>query len=220
MNNYSLNFIKNNLRSKPIIIEIGMHHGEDTEIFKKLFPDCSIIGFEPDKRCAEIILKKEFDGFEFFRCALSNKNDTAFFYESNSNEGWDGSGSIKKPKKHKEIFPHISFDHGYIVPTLTLDSALSTYLSDLDYPHPIVSNTIDLIWIDVQGAEKDVLEGAKRTLEKTKYLHFEIYDGIEMYEGQPTLKDIMDTLGPNWSIVGDDGEGNKIAENKSVNLIK
>ena len=42
-------------------------------------------------------------------------------------------------------------------------------------------NTVDLVWIDVQGAELNVFKGAKETLKNTKIIDFgsaEIYKFI------------------------------------------
>lgn len=213
-------FLKNNLRKSPIIIEIGMHHGEDTLKFRNLFPDSLIIGFEPDPRCAEIIKSKNIKNLEFFKCALSDKKGEMIFYQSDSQDGWDGSGSLKKPKEHLKRFPHIDFDKSVTVPVTTLDFVLAMLVNDFEEVLLPRDEVIDLIWIDVQGSEKDVFKGALNTLKRTKYIHFEVYDGVEMYENQPTLKEIMNQLGPDWIIIGDDGEGNKIVENINVQLNK
>ena len=42
-------------------------------------------------------------------------------------------------------------------------------------------DVIDFIWIDVQGAEKEVIEGAKNILPNVKYIQLEY--GETSYEG-------------------------------------
>ena len=36
-------------KNNPLIIDIGAHKGESVIFFKSIFPDCSIISFEPDE---------------------------------------------------------------------------------------------------------------------------------------------------------------------------
>lgn len=217
-----LEFIRQNLRPNPVIVEVGMHHGEDTLKFREIFPESFIIGFEPDPRCIDEINRLKLTNFIMIRAAVSSVNGRSYFYQSDSSDGWDGSGSIKKPKEHLNRFPHIYFTKGIPVTTLSLDYALNEYLNPPFEDKPFFSSkeTIDLLWVDVQGAERDVFIGAKNTLKRTKYLHFEVYNDVEMYEGQPTLRELMDELGDDWKIIGDDGQGNKLAENINVQLNK
>jgi hypothetical protein len=53
--------------------------------------------------------------------------------------------------------------------------------------------------MDVQGAERDVLSGGKRTLERTRFLYTE-YGEREMYEGQYTFKQLVNAL-PEFEVV-------------------
>ena len=52
---------------------------------------------------------------------------------------------------------------------------------------------IDFIWADVQGAEGDLIAGAKATLAKARFFYTE-YSNDEWYAGQPTLADIAHML--------------------------
>ena len=47
--------------------------------------------------------------------------------------------------------------------------------------------------MDVQGAEGDVIKGASKTLQKTRFLYTE-YNNNELYEGQPFLKSLLALL--------------------------
>lgn len=201
-------FLHDNLPTMPYIVEIGMHHGEDTEKMLELRPKAQIFGFEPDPRCIEVIRNKGlFEKIWFSGFAIGNANGFCDFYQSDSKEGWDLSGSIKEPKEHLIYFPQITFNNKIRVNIIKLDD----YLESIG-----VFQNIDFMWIDTQGAEKDVFLGAKETLKRTKYIHFELYDRREMYKGQPTLHDLIGVLGDNWRIIGDDGEGNRLAENLNV----
>nr|VFK11674.1 MAG: methyltransferase, FkbM family [Candidatus Kentron sp. LPFa] len=54
-------------------------------------------------------------------------------------------------------------------------------------------DTVDFIWMDVQGAEMDVFRGGANTLARTRYLYTE-YNDRELYEGQCTLPQLLDCL--------------------------
>jgi hypothetical protein len=69
------------------------------------------------------------------------------------------------------------------VPTLRLD----------DWCGENNIDRIDFIWMDVQGAEGDVIAGASRILKKTRFLYTE-YSNNELYEGQLSLKQLLARL--------------------------
>ena len=57
----------------------------------------------------------------------------------------------------------------------------------------------DFIWADVQGAERDLVEGAARFLRSTRYFYTE-YSNEEWYEGQITLAGLLEKL-PDFDLV-------------------
>jgi len=76
---------------------------------------------------------------------------------------WDASSSIKRSVTNSSDYPWLIFDKQVEVETIRLDSWIAK--NDI--------GSIDLIWSDVQGAEKDMIEGAANTLRITKLLHVE-----------------------------------------------
>ena len=58
---------------------------------------------------------------------------------------------------------------------------------------------IDFIWADVQGAESDLVMGALKTLERTRFFYTEFSDQ-EWYEGQINF-DTLCSLLPNFSVL-------------------
>ena len=54
---------------------------------------------------------------------------------------------------------------------------------------PLDERPIDFIWMDVQGAEKDVIDGANGTLQKTKYVWTEF--GETHYDGGMTKQETI-----------------------------
>jgi FkbM family methyltransferase len=175
----------------PTILEIGSHHGTHTLWFLDIFDSPQIFCFEPDPR-ASLRFKQNLENrpeISFYEYAVGDKNGETTFYMSSGRESelmledWDYSGSIRKPKKHLKVHPWCKFEKNIIVSTKTLDS----WCQEEDI------NRIDFIWMDVQGAEIDVIRGGRNALKKTRYLYTE-YSDEELYEGQLSLKQLLKEL--------------------------
>jgi hypothetical protein len=54
-------------------------------------------------------------------------------------------------------------------------------------------SSVDLVWVDAQGAEGDVIEGGLSVLRNTRFLYTE-YGDQEWYEGQISLNAICNVL--------------------------
>jgi len=178
-------------RPNPTILEIGCHDGTNTLWFLDIFDSPRIFCFEPDPRAA-LRFKQNIGNrpeVNFYQHAISNKNGTTSFYMSSGQEseimpeGWDCSGSIRKPKNHLIVHPWCKFEKNIIIETKTLDTWRKEQGID----------KIDFIWMDVQGAEIDVIRGGRNALKNTRYLFTE-YSNKELYEGQISLKHLLKEL--------------------------
>ncbi len=176
-----------------VIFEIGSCEGEDTIRLKKSFPNASIYTFEPLP--ANVIkiksnLKKYGVSCErLFQLALSDQDGSADFYVSSGHPNdrpkektWDygnKSSSLLPPKEHKKILKWIKFNEKIEVPTKRLDTFCAENGID----------KIDIMYIDVQGAELLVLKGAGEMLETVGAVWMEV-EAIELYRGQPLKSDV------------------------------
>lgn len=184
-------------KPNPVILEIGCNDGSQTCWLAKMFEHGTIYCFEPEPRAIRRFKEKvgQHSNINLFEMALSDKNGELTFHQSAGHlnkkdhnneempEGWDLSGSIKKPKLHLITHPSITFDQSITVKTTTLD--------DWCNEHSI--EVIDFIWMDVQGAELDIFRGGKNALSKTRFIYTE-YSNIEIYEGQATLPELLQHL--------------------------
>lgn len=180
-------------KSNPTIIEAGIHRGEDTLEFLKVWPNAYIYAFEPDPRNVAIITASGLDKnprINFQPLALSDDSGlyAEMFLSNMKGEVWSASSSLNFPKEHLKHFPNIDFNARELVMTITLDKAIPPGVA------------VDIIWLDVQGHELSVLKGAKRVLARTGMIYMEYYN-VEMYEGQPKVSELMAELGPEWEIV-------------------
>jgi FkbM family methyltransferase len=176
-------------KDDPVILEIGANCGQTTIEFIKHFPNATIHCFEPEPRAIRKF-KRFINHPNVFlhEVAVGNTNGTVEFHQSSGAEsidpeGWDHSGSIKPPKAHLEMYPWVKFENKITVPIIKLDD----WAKDNDLMN------IDFIWADVQGAESDLILGAKKTLRSTRFIYTEYYDN-ECYSGQIDLKSIYDLL--------------------------
>lgn len=171
----------------PVILEIGCNNGEETLAILRAIPQANVYCFEPDPR-AVAKFKKNLSGrpVRLFEIAISDRTGTIEFHCSDADDyasGWDFSGSIRKPKNHLSEHPNVRFERTLFVPTERLD----------DWCQVNGVNEVDFIWMDVQGAEGDVIAGAAKILKRTRFIYTE-YSNRELYEGQPSLKSLLASL--------------------------
>ncbi|EHK54593.1 nodulation protein NoeI [Mesorhizobium alhagi CCNWXJ12-2] len=152
-------------------------------------------------------MKLHLDKVRLFEIAISNRNGRIDFHPSNADgsaKEWDQSGSIRQPKNHLVEHDWVRFDRPISVETRRLDD----WCSEADL------SRIDFIWMDVQGAESDVIAGGRQTLSNTRFIYTE-YSDHELYEGQLSLQAILDLL-PSFEVVTcypDGVEGNVLLRN-------
>ena len=134
-----------------------------------------------------------------------NKHHYDFQVELFGNDTWSGSTSIRKPKNHFDRHPSIKFKDPIKIKSLRLDTWIKQ--------HPEIIH-IDLIWADVNGGERELIQGAKETLNITDYFYTE-YSNNELYEGQPT-KNELEFLLPDFKDIIDFSYGNVLFANKKM----
>lgn len=187
------------------IVEVGAHIGTDTVRLSKFVGKGKMVAFEPDPRNLPILEKRAMDNclsidLTLVEQAVGAKKGKATFHLSSGLPPYEdshiaetkqhtASSSLKAPKNHLERFPWVKFEETATVNVVTLDD----YFKDDKYE-------IDLLWVDVQGAEIDLVVGGHETLERTKFLFTE-FNNDEMYEGQPNFETLMNELHGNWGLV-------------------
>jgi len=172
-------WILRNLSSNSIIVEAGTADGNDTLFFSNYFKDGKIYGFEPEPTYYNKSLEKVGgrSNVEMMNMALSDRSGTAKFYVSDCSGEICVSSSLLKPKEHLRVHTSISFSNQIDVKTVNL----------YEWFQAKGLNHIDLLWLDMQGAEPMVLRNAPITLSKTRYLYTEVslidtYENVEKYE--------------------------------------
>jgi FkbM family methyltransferase len=206
-----------------IIFEIGACEGEDSIKLSKTFPNAEMYAFEPlPKNVRRMRFHYKKYGAKYIKVeqmALSDNDGTAKFFVSSGqpdnppeSNNWDfgnKSSSLLEPKEHKKVLNWIKFEENIKVNTCRLDS----------YCHSKKINHIDLVFLDVQGAELKVLEGAGDFLNKIGMIWLEV-EAIELYKGQPLKNDVekfMEAKGfDKIKDTVDDVSGDQLYVNKSL----
>ena len=191
-------------KEDPLILELGAHAGEDTREFIREFKNLKIYCFEPDPRC----IKKFKSRLKDSRCvlveaAISNTDGVTWLnmssgrpprrvynlfrklglrklYEALAKDDWDYSSSIKPATSGPKDYPWLNFKEKAEVKTIKLDS----WINDNNIQQ------VDFIWSDIQGAEKDMLEGAVKALKVCKYYYTE-YGELSSYQGALTREETI-----------------------------
>lgn len=195
----NLHHLRRLLGRRPrCILEIGANDGSDSLRLRTVFPKAALHCFEPDPRAfRSLTLKVQGRRIQPHQLAIGAIDGETDFHQSSGMppdterslpDGWDLSGSIRRPLEHLDAHPWCTFDSIIKVPVARLD----TWANQHGVEH------VDFIWADVQGAEIDLIEGGSTTLANTRYLYTE-YSNRELYSGQVNLEGLLAAL-PAWTV--------------------
>lgn len=180
------------------IVEGGAFHGNDTTQMARAWPNSTIYSFEPIPELFAQLTENtnRYPNIHPINRALAETNGTATFWPS-ENPKKPGlhaqAGSLLKPKE-RLTRSKIKFNDPIEVETISLDSwAKQTGIERIDF-----------LWLDLQGYELPVLQGAKGLLPHISYIYTEV-NFIEAYEGQKTYPEVAAWLADhNFEIIGKD----------------
>lgn len=188
----SVRFILDNYCDKPpTIIEAGCYDGAITKTLLSFISRKPkvYVAFECDPRSIIKINANDFPTEAYLvQKALGNVDGNVDLYISEGisaqNFVFDSSSSIRKPKQVTEDWTEIQFNYTYPVECVKLD----TFCKQASI------ESIDLIWADIQGAEKDMVLGGLDMMKVTKFMYLEHSENREWYEGQWTLPEMITDL--------------------------
>ena len=166
-------------KEDPLIVEIGAHYGEDSLRLVETFNGVQLYCFEPDPRNIVAFKKYINDArIQLFEIALSDTTGVAEFYQSYQEynetdlptkydwidqevylkESLNNSGSSSLKKGYKFVL-----NDSILVKTQRFD----------EWSEENGIQEVDFAWIDVQGAEKEVLDGMGDAIRKIKLIWIE-----------------------------------------------
>ena len=155
------------LRDNPVIIDAGSNIGIGLIYFNHVYKNSKLISLEADKNIFENYLKKNVNSFNLNNVTLINKA----LYSSEGDLKFNATGLDDGA---------VSETGNVIVESITLDSLIKTY------------GEIDLLKIDIEGAELEVLKSSK-LLQKVQNIYIE----MEMSHHQDYEDEILKILKDN-----------------------
>lgn len=166
----------------PTVVEAGAFDGRDTFAFSNLWPSGQIFAFEPLPTLAEKvrIATLSCQNVTLVESAFAFTDEatiTLFSFDPALTE--HGSSSILPPGDHLEVAPEILFNKEVVVPAITVDN----------WHQSVGSPVVDLLWLDLQGAELLILEKGQAMLGVTQCCHIEV-SKKPLYQGGATFKDV------------------------------
>lgn len=181
-------------KENPIILEIGTDDGKDSMDFLETFKKIQLYCFEPNPESIEVFKNRiqQDERCKLFKYAISDKDGETVFWISKHSTG---QSSIKKPTAIKYARRRDGLRAACYKKSMVKTKRLDTWTEENNIEH------IDFIWADVEGAERELIQGGLETLNtKTKYLYIE-YINERFYAKQPNLDEILGLL-PNFELIG------------------
>ncbi len=178
----------------PTILDIGAHFGESVLFLKSVFPEARIFSFEPDPdsfatlsaaaigkaQCFEVAMSDNDGEATFYRNKISHTNS---LYKVNTRSRDSIAISAANESSNQSFFADLN--HEIVVPTVRLDTFIRQQAVE----------KIDLLKIDVQGAECAVLRGGIESLKRTRVVVLEL-SLFDYYEKRTTFLDVESILSP------------------------
>lgn len=177
----------------PVIVEAGVGKGTHTVAFAKAFPQGRIFGFEPIIELYREAVNRceKYPNIKLFNLAIFDTNQDQVEVYWNEKEAHESASVLKPNNSMKVYFPQIRFNSTRTVEGITLD----TFVKSEDL------TKIDLLWLDLQGAELKVLtRGADFTLAITQAVHIEVARK-QVYHGASLIHEVTEFFSSRGFIV-------------------
>lgn len=183
----------NKLESFKTIVELGARDCNETRQFRNTFPKAKIYTFECNEatlpKCRKVVAGLK--NVKLIEKAVSCVDGEVTFYpidQNKTNTTWeDGNPGASSLFKASGKYPV----ENYVQKEVVVESCrLDTFMQSNKIQN------IDLLWMDIQGGERDALKSLGAKLSNVKYIHTEV-EFIEIYKEQPLFKDIKKYLNKN-----------------------
>ncbi|MFC1653853.1 FkbM family methyltransferase [Patescibacteria group bacterium] len=165
-------------KKDPVIIDVGAHIGLATMYFKMLYPKAKMTALEPNPNNFNLLKKNLFENrmedVIVLPVAVGNEEGEREFFVDSSGEKWFSSGSFSEKswnegQNNNKIFVKV------------------VRLSEL------INDPVDLIKIDIEGAEKEVLFEIEHKLNKVGMILFEYHP--KRREGAEGIENLFERNG-------------------------
>ncbi|MCL8382357.1 FkbM family methyltransferase [Xanthobacter aminoxidans] len=170
------------------VIQVGAHNAEVADLYKESGIPYAIF-IDPLDSSMHSIRKMSagMPHYHAVQALVSDVDDEIVDFNVASN--WGASSSMLAPAGHFNEYPDITFDERIRMPTSSLD----TIVSDILNTHPLDKECFNFLFMDVQGAEMNVLIGAPKVLRNIDFVWTEVSFG-GLYKGDTNIYDMISFL--------------------------
>jgi FkbM family methyltransferase len=151
------------------VLDIGAYEGEWTKMFKSLYPETNVLMLE-----ANIEKESYLKNLGEYKIAVLGKEDNKEVNYYKCLDGVPTGNGIYEENTQFKFYPE-----------KRISTTLTTLLGSND--------GYDLIKMDVQGAERDIIEGALPIIKNTKFLLLEMQT-VQYNKGAPRLSEMIHYL--------------------------
>lgn len=184
----------------PLIVEAGAFWGHDSLRMALQWPKGTVHSFEPVPELYQELCKRTgyIANIIGHRQALSTVDGFVELHVAYKKDRITQASSVHQPHKRLGLSA-ITFPEKITVPAITLSSFMQN----------IGIQTIDLLWLDLQGHELAVLAASADVLTKIKMIHMEVYF-VQAYKDHLLYHDVQLWLDEhNFVIVAQDFKNTK-----------
>jgi len=174
-----------------VLYVVGAFLFEERELLFELFPNLEkVVLFEPVPEVYQqlLIITKNDPRIVVFPYAIGDTDERRDFYITNNYQ----SSSILPLGKHRELFPQVEHTRTVTVECYRLDSVIQ--LHHLPLP--------DMLFLDVQGAEYQVLAALSSTLRQRIRLIYTEVSTEPLYQGSKPLAEVTELLRSDFLFLG------------------
>jgi FkbM family methyltransferase len=172
-------------RDSPCVVELGAHDGSDTEWMLAASKHPNIFAIEADLINFHSLISKMLPILAVYG-AIAGHSGICDFWGSRSSGG--GYGSIYRPMNGLSV-PADEFTGIGPVPCYTFD----------DFCNNHAIGQIDLLYVDIHGAERDMIEHGRAAIGRTRYLFMEVFN-YSAYQNMATRDQLLAML-PGWTLM-------------------
>jgi FkbM family methyltransferase len=182
-----IKIIKSKGIEPKVMLDVGTRDLDDSITFSKAFPNCRVIAFEPNPDQYKICLENKkfythrvpegegpFDNIEVYNYAISDVEGDLDFWVVGKNPG---GSSLLEPID-------VPYSDGTWKKITVKSRRLDNVLVELNV------DSVDVVWMDVQGIELKALQGMGSILDTVKILYTEAAP-MPYYKGH-ILKDDLE----------------------------
>lgn len=171
--------------TEPVIVDVGAHRGETVDKYRARFPESVVYCFEPSPDSSEA-LKKKFYG----------DPHTTIITSAVADRPGQGIMHMNAIDQTNSLLPAATSSRRYLPQRAFTKATIQADVTSIDeFMRNHSLKKIDILKMDIQGAELMALKGAAETLrEKQMPLIYTEIMFIPHYESQPLLHEIWNFL--------------------------